>query len=68
MLIDKTAHTGYPALDKDLLVDIITIEDVRRTQNGNGLSSPVRDAMTRELIVVSLQDTMEYAMKTDDGS
>jgi CIC family chloride channel protein len=63
MLIDKTAHTGYPVLDKDLLVGIITVEDVRRTQNGSGLSSPVRDAMTRELIVVSPQDTMEYAMK-----
>ncbi len=37
--------------------------DVRRVQNGAGLTSPVRDAMTRELIVISPDDTMENAMR-----
>jgi CIC family chloride channel protein len=61
--IDETAHTGFPVLDKGRLVGIITIGDVRRIQNGVGLSSPVRDAMVRELIVVFPEDTIENAMK-----
>jgi chloride channel protein, CIC family len=62
-LIDTAEHTGYPVLDKGRLVGIITVSDVRRAQNGAGLSSPVRDAMTRELVVVSPEDTMENALR-----
>ncbi|MFY9800516.1 MAG: chloride channel protein, partial [Methanoregula sp.] len=62
-IIDQTAHTGFPVIDDNRLVGIITVCDVRRTQNGAGLSSLVRDAMTRELIVVSPIDTMENAMR-----
>ncbi|MCK9592300.1 MAG: chloride channel protein [Methanoregula sp.] len=62
-IIDQTAHTGFPVLDAGRLVGIITVCDVRRVQNGAGLSSQVRDAMSRELIVISSEDTMENAMK-----
>ena len=62
-IIDQTAHTGFPVLDNGRLVGIITVADVRRSVNGAGLSSPVRDAMTRDLIVVSPEDTMENAMR-----
>ena len=62
-IIDETAHTGFPVLDAGRLVGILTVGDVRRTENGAGLSSRVGDAMTRELIVVSPKDTMETAMR-----
>jgi CIC family chloride channel protein len=62
-LIDQTMHTGYPVLDKNQLIGIITVSDVRHVQNGAGLGSPVRDAMTRELVVVFPEDTMEIALK-----
>ncbi len=62
-IIDQTAHTGFPVIDDNRLIGIITVCDVRRTQNSTGLSSLVRDAMTRELIVVSPIDTMENAMR-----
>jgi CIC family chloride channel protein len=62
-IIDQTAHTGFPVIDDNQLVGIITVCDVRHIQNGAGLSSLVRDAMTRELIVVSPVDTMENAMR-----
>ncbi len=61
-LIDQTAHTGYPVLDKGRLVGIITVGDVRRVQDGAGLSSPIRDAMTRDLYIVSPEETLENAM------
>jgi CIC family chloride channel protein len=61
--IDQTSHTGFPVLEKGRLAGIITVCDVRRVQNGAGLSSMVGDAMTRELIVISPEDTMENAMK-----
>jgi len=63
MYIDQTAHTGFPVLETGRLAGIITVCDVRRVQNGAGLSTLVRDAMTRELIVISPEDTMENAMR-----
>ncbi|HUT38498.1 MAG TPA: chloride channel protein [Methanoregula sp.] len=62
-IIDETAHTGFPVLDAGRLVGILTVCNVRCIQNGVGLSSPVRDAMTRELIVISPESTMENALR-----
>jgi CIC family chloride channel protein len=62
-LIETTTHTGYPVLDGPRLVGIITNCDVQRVKNGAGLSSLIRDTMTRNLIVVSPEDTMETAMR-----
>jgi len=62
-IIDQTSHTGFPVLDAGRLAGIITVGDVRRIQNGAGLSSPVGDGMTRELVVVSPDDTLENAMR-----
>mgnify|MGYP001271657324 CR=1 FL=1 len=61
--IDQTAHTGFPVLEKGRLAGIITVCDVRCAQNGAGLSTRIGDVMTRELIVISPEDTMENAMK-----
>jgi len=62
-LIDQTTHTGYPVIDTGRLVGIITKCDVQHVRNGTGLTPPVQDAMTRNLIVVSPEDTMENAMR-----
>jgi len=62
-IIDETSHTGFPVLDAGRLVGILTVCNVRCIQNGVGLSSPVRDAMTRELFVISPEATMENALK-----
>jgi len=62
-LIDQTTHTGYPVIDTGRLVGIITKCDVQHVRNGTGLTTPVQDAMTRNLIVVSPEDTMENAMR-----
>ena len=62
-IIDETAHSGFPVLDAGRLVGILTVCNVRCIQNGVGLSSPVRDAMTRELIVITPEATMENALK-----
>ena len=62
-IIDQSSHTGFPVLDAGRLVGIITVCNVRCIQNGVGLSSLVRDAMTRELIVISPESTMENALR-----
>lgn len=62
-LIEETSHTGFPVLENGRLAGIITIADVRQIQNGAGLSSPVREAMTKTALFVSPEDTMENAMR-----
>jgi CIC family chloride channel protein len=62
-LINESTHTGFPVLENGRLVGIITISDVRKVQNGTGLSSPVRDAMSTKPLLVFPEDTMENAMR-----
>jgi len=61
--IEKTGHTGFPVLDGGRLIGIITVGDVRGVYNGGDLSMPVRDAMSKDLCVVSFEDTLENAMR-----
>jgi CIC family chloride channel protein len=63
MLINQTAHTGYPVLDGDRLIGIITVSDVRRTEKTGNNSLKVGDAMTRDLYFVSPDETLEDAMR-----
>ncbi|MFH0967094.1 MAG: CBS domain-containing protein, partial [Methanobacteriota archaeon] len=62
-LINQTTHTGFPVLDNGRLVGILTVSDVRRCENIFALSSPVRDAMSCKLVMVSSMDSMENAMR-----
>jgi len=62
-MIDQTSHTGFPVLEEGRLVGIVTTANVRQSENVTGLSSMVRDCMTRNLIVISPEDTLETAMR-----
>lgn len=62
-LIDQTSHTGFPVLEGGRLVGIVTTANVRQCEMGADLSSPVRDCMSRNLIVISPEDTLETAMR-----
>jgi CIC family chloride channel protein len=62
-VIDETSHTGFPVLENDHLVGLITIKDVRRFQKRNALSEPVREGMTRDMIRISPEDTLEDAVR-----
>ncbi|MFA5222561.1 MAG: chloride channel protein [Methanoregula sp.] len=63
-IVEQTGHTGFPVLENDRLVGILTVSNIPYRQNDETMLTTVRDAMTRDIIVVSPLDTMEMAMKT----
>jgi CIC family chloride channel protein len=69
-LINTTGHTGFPVMDADELVGIITIGDLRRIQTQkDGISASVGDEMTSDVITIipgaSLEEALEIMMTRD---
>lgn len=62
-LITATGHTGFPVLDDGLLVGIITSRDVRTLPTAEGILPSVREAMTRNLVVMHPDDSLEDALE-----
>ncbi|MDD4255582.1 MAG: chloride channel protein [Methanofollis sp.] len=62
-LITSTHHTGYPVLDGDRLAGIITTRDVRELLAGGDLSLPVGERMTRSLVSIREDRTLEEALR-----
>ncbi|QSZ67948.1 chloride channel protein [Methanofollis aquaemaris] len=68
-LVNSTEHTGYPVLDRDEIVGIITTRDVRTLLAVGDLSRPVREAMTAPVVTVaenrSLEEALQLMMELD---
>lgn len=62
-LISTTTHTGYPVLEGDRLVGIITTRDVRELLAGGDLSRPVGERMTRSPLTIHEGRTLEEALR-----
>ncbi|MGV8129749.1 MAG: chloride channel protein [Methanolinea sp.] len=62
-LIATTAHNGFPVLDGDRLVGIITNRDTRNNPASEGAIPSVREAMTRNPIVVHPGSSLEEALE-----
>jgi CIC family chloride channel protein len=62
-LIATTAHNGFPVLDGDRLVGIITNRDTRNNSASGEATPSVRGAMTRNLIVVYPESSLEEALE-----
>lgn len=61
-IIDRYGHTGFPVLEGNRLVGIITIGDVRNgTQPGQPALS-VRDGMARDVVTIGPDETLEKAL------
>ncbi len=58
----ETDHTGYPVLDNNRLVGIITNHDLRNSQFNEELSHTIQDVMTTSLHVVTPDSTLEDAL------
>lgn len=62
-LITSTNHTGYPVLDGDRLVGIITTKDVRELLASDDLSRLVGERMTKPAISIGDDKTLEDALQ-----
>jgi CIC family chloride channel protein len=67
--INETSHTGFPVQDGGHLVGMITIGYFRSSQSQEALKAPVGKVMTRNLITItpeaSLEDALELMMQND---
>lgn len=61
--IEKTGHMGYPVLENEKLVGIITFEDVEKTPVEKRQEMSISEAMTRNLIVTYPDENLEVALK-----
>ncbi|MGB8216865.1 MAG: chloride channel protein [Candidatus Methanoperedens sp.] len=61
-LIHKYGHTGFPVVEDDKLLGIITFEDAEKVSPEKRDTTQVREAMTRELIVAEPEDSLEDAL------
>jgi CIC family chloride channel protein len=61
-LIATTGHTGFPVLEDDRLIGIITNRDTRTTAVANGMHQFVREAMTPAPSVIHPEDSLEDAL------
>ncbi|VVB94405.1 Zinc metalloprotease [uncultured archaeon] len=61
-LIHKYGYTGFPVVDDIKLVGIITFEDAEKVPADKRDSTPVKDVMTRKLIVAEPEDSLEEAL------
>lgn len=59
MFQDK--HMGYPVLEGEKIIGIVTFHDIARAKQGEGLRS-IRDFMTSKLIVTSPEEPLTDAM------
>lgn len=62
-LIHKLGYTGFPVVDNDKLVGIITFEDAEKVLVEKRQSMTVAEVMTGKLIVVRPGDSLEDALK-----
>ena len=61
-LIDETTHTGFPVVEEDRLVGIVTIGDIRNLKAQGGEVAEIRNCMTADLITVTPNDDLEKAL------
>ncbi|VVB94623.1 Inosine-5'-monophosphate dehydrogenase [uncultured archaeon] len=61
-LIHKSGFTGFPVVEDEKLVGIITFEDAEKVPPDKRDKTQVKDAMTRELIVAEPEDSLEEAL------
>jgi len=61
-LIHKYGYTGFPVVEDNKLVGIITFEDAEKVPSDKRDSTQVKDAMTKELIVAEPEDSLEDAL------
>jgi CIC family chloride channel protein len=61
--INETSHTGFPVLDGDHLVGMITIGYFRSSQAEETLTAPVGKVMARNLITITPEATLEDALE-----
>ncbi|MBP2144676.1 CIC family chloride channel protein [Methanofollis sp. W23] len=62
-LVNSTEHTGYPVLEGDRIVGIITTRDVRAFLATGDLSRPVNEAMSAPVVTVPEDHTLEEALQ-----
>jgi CIC family chloride channel protein len=60
--VASTSHTGFPVLENERLVGIISITDVRKAKKEEGACQTVGDLMTKAVIGVQPEDTLETAL------
>ena len=61
-IIERTGHTGYPVVDEERLVGIVTIGDLRGGETKGSKLLTVRDCMTVPVRTLSTADTLEDAV------
>lgn len=62
-LIHTQNHTGFPVVENGKLVGMITFEDAEDVPLDRRGLTPVRDVMSRKLIVAKPEDTLENALQ-----
>jgi CIC family chloride channel protein len=62
-LINKTGHNGFPVLEGERLVGLITIGDVRQLQAQDALSIQVGEGMVHDLVTIYPDTTLEEALE-----
>jgi CIC family chloride channel protein len=63
-LLQQTRHGGFPVIDEvGHLSGVITLEDIRRVDVGDRLTTMVREVMTRDPVTVTPVDTLEDASR-----
>jgi CIC family chloride channel protein len=62
-LIDETWHTGFPVIEKGKLQGIVTIGDMRELPAHDLSCRKVRDCMTRKLVTITPETTLEIALE-----
>ncbi|CAG0958856.1 H(+)/Cl(-) exchange transporter ClcA [Methanosarcinales archaeon] len=61
-LIHKYGYTGFPVVDNEKLVGIITFEDAEKVPSDKRETTEAKDAMTKELMVAEPEDSLEDAL------
>ena len=61
-LIHKFGYTGFPVVDNKKLIGIISFEDAEKVPPDKRDSTPVKDVMTKELIVAGPEESLEDAL------
>jgi len=61
-LIEKTGHMGYPVTEDGRLIGIVTFADLEKVPIDKRAETKIKDVMTKELIVVYPDDTLEDAL------
>ncbi|HTY14935.1 MAG TPA: chloride channel protein [Methanoregulaceae archaeon] len=63
-LVTTTGHTGFPVVENDRLIGIITNRDAHSVRVREGSCPTVREAMTSAPVVIGPDDTLENALAT----